>query len=239
VARKTGETLKGRQKGSQSLPAPSMKRPETGRSWAAVGVDTSMTAISACAVGYDVTTGKMVGPTWAEIRWLPEDDYFSRLKAAANGHELILDVIHELWVIELDRVGIAIEEPVPFGMIKRAQSAWVKQQCEIAGAFKGSLAKWGFPHIYEINNQQWKKVLRHEGVVIRKGTEGKWDVKDWAIQAFGMPNLPDLISKGGAKIPRPEGSKAKGIQPLDVYDAAACAAWMQDEITEGRSVLNG
>lgn len=233
MARKSIQSLKGRQDRSQALLEPASRR-----SWAAVGVDTSLTAVSACAVGYDATTDKFAGPSWAEIRWMPEDSYFTRLKEASAGHELILDVIHELWVVELDRVVIAVEEPVPYGIFKKAQSEWIKQQCEIAGAFKGSIAKWGFPNIYEINNQQWKKTLRDEGVVIRKGAEGKWDVKQWAIQAFGMPDLPDLISRKGAKVPRPEGSKAKGIQPLDVYDAAACAAWAQDLVTSGRSVID-
>lgn len=234
MARKTGETLQSRQKGLQGVPGGSKKS----LSWAAIGIDTSLTAISAVGVGFEYAKSKMVGPSYAEIRWLPEHDYFRRLKDAAKGHELILDVIHDLWVIELDRVVIAIEEPVPYGMIKRAQSAWVKQQCEIAGSFKGSLARWGFPHIYEINQSQWKKILRNDGVTIPKMPEGKWAIKQWAIQAFGLPDLPDLITRNGAKIPRPEGSKAKAVQPLDIYDAAGVCAWALEEVQSGRSVLD-
>ena len=64
--------------------------------------------------------------------------------------------------------------------------------------------------------------------------EGKWDVKDWAIGAYGLPDLPDLVSgKNGGKIPRPEtgfGAKAKAVQPNDIYDAAAVMAYMQDHV---------
>lgn len=193
-------------------------------------------------MGYDAMGDKMVGPTWGEIRWLPDDDYFKRLADAARGHELILDVLKSLWVIDIDKVHIALEEPFPLGMIAKAiggkkawQGAYIKQQCEIAGAFKGALGRYGYKNLYEINNSQWKAVIRRDGHEIGKMAEGgKWDVKDWAIKAFGLPDLPDLVkSKSGAKVPRPEsgyGAKAKAVQPNDIYDGAACCAWMQDAL---------
>ena len=212
------------------------------KSWAAVGLDTSMTSIACTAIGYDGVLDKMTDVRWGEIRWTPDDDYFMRLGQAAKCRDLVLDTIHNLWAYKFDQVFIAVEEPFPLGMAKsgrvKFESGWIKQQCEVAGAAKGDLVKFGFKNIYEINNQQWKATLRREGVSIRKMPDGKWDVKDWATQALGMPDLPDLVkSKTGAKIVRPEsgfGAKAKAVQPSDVYDAAACMAWMMDEILSGR-----
>lgn len=230
MARKSPHMLKSKQKAVRE-------------SWTAVGMDTSMTSIAVTAVAFDAVLGKTTDVAWGEIRWLPDVDYFTRLGQAAKAHDLLLDVMSGIWVTHFDRVAIAVEEPFPLGMVARAQfkGSWIKQQCEIAGAAKGSLVRFGFPNIYEINNAQWKKALRDEGQAIRAMPEGKWDVKDWAIQALGIPDLPDLVkSKSGAKVPRPEsgfGAKAKAVQPSDVYDAAACMAWMQNEIVSGRTIL--
>ena len=213
---------------------PSRQKAAQRASWAAVGVDTSLTALSAVAVAYDGMRDAMIGPFWSEIRWMPEVDYFDRLGQAAKGHELIQSVLAKTWVLDPTRIFIAVEEPWYFGATKRGQSAWLKQQAEVAGAFKGSIVRWGYTNIYEINNSQWRKAIRDDGHDVRKGPEGKWDVKDWAINAFGLPDLPDLVkSKSGAKIPRPEsgfGAKAKPVQPNDIYDAAACCAWMQNNL---------
>lgn len=206
------------------------------KSWVALGWDTSMTSVACVGTGYDCVLDKMVGPAFAEIRWMPEDDYFPRLGQASKAHDVALQVIGELGIpIPNTRVFQAFEEPVPYGMIKKAgMSGWIKQQCEVAGAVKGSLFRYGFLNMSEINNSQWRKVLRAEGVVLPKGPAAKWEVKKWAIQAFGLPDLPDLVkSKSGAKIPRPEsgyGAKAKPVQPNDVYDAAAVCAWQCDNL---------
>jgi len=210
------------------------------KSWVAIGMDMSMTSIAAAAIGWDGALGAMTDVRWGEIRWTPEHDYFTRLGQAANVHSLILDVIPSLWAVAPERVCICIEEPFPMGMMTRKTftGSWIKQQCEVAGAAKGAIVRYGWPNIYEINNAQWKATLRREGVTIRKMPEGKWDVKEWACQALGLPDLPDLVrGKEGGKIPRPEsgrGANAKAVQPSDVYDAAACLAWMMDEIQEGR-----
>jgi hypothetical protein len=209
-------------------------------SWVAVGMDMSFTSIAATAIGWDAVLDKMTDVKWGEIRWTPEDDYFTRLGQAAKVHELVTDVIPGLWTIEPNRVCICVEEPFPLGMVARKTftGSWIKQQCEVAGAAKGALVRYGWPNIYEINNAQWKATLRREGITIRKMPEGKWDVKTWAMAALGIPDMPDLVAgKEGGKIPRPEsgwGAKAKAVQPSDVYDAAACMAWMQDEILSGR-----
>jgi hypothetical protein len=247
MARKDGSTLRGREKAAQrpgqlTLPESyKSDRVRASKSWAAIGVDTSMTSIAVVGIGYDSVLDKMVGPQHTEVRWLPETDYYKRLSDAAKAHELILDVVHKLWVINPANVFIAIEEPFFYGAVKRQQSSWLKQQAEVSGAFKGGLARYGYLNIYEINNAQWAKALREEGVLVytnRKDPDRKWKVKEWAIQAFGLPDLPDLVaSKSGAKIIRPEsgyGAKAKPVQPNDIYDAAACCAWMMNEIESGR-----
>ena len=216
---------------------PSRQHVAIRKSWAAIGVDTSMTACSVVGMGYDAMLGKMVGPVYDEIRWYPEDDWFKRLAEAARGEKLLQSILGKLWVIDPSRVYIAAEEPWYFGAVKKGQSEWLKQQAEIAGAFKGALCRWGYDNIYEINNAQWKATLRKDGVDLpsnRKDPDMKWKVKRWAIQAFGLPELPDLVkSKSGMKVPRPEegyGAKAKAVQPNDIYDAAAMCAWMCDEL---------
>jgi hypothetical protein len=205
-------------------------------SWLAVGIDTSMTALSACGVGYDAVMREMTDVAWSEVRWHPNTNYFARL-ADASCVDLVLDVMRKLWVIDVSRVFIAIEEPFPFGMLKRMDSGFVKQQCEVAGALKGAIAKWGFKNMDEINNSQWKAAIRKAGCKrIRAMPEGKWDIKEWAIKRYGLPDFPDLVrSKSGAKISRPEtgyGANAKAIQPSDIYDAAACMEWMRQNIRE-------
>lgn len=246
MARKDGSTLLG------------AKKPAQQASWASVGIDTSMTSIAVVATGYDSKLKKMVGPSYTDIRWMPEDDYYMRLGEAANVHNRVLDVLRVLWVVEPDKVFIAMEEPFPLGMIGRAvsgkgawQGSFIKQQSEVSGAVKGSLVRYGFQNLYEINNSQWHATLRKDGVefetIKRSWTKeekaaakyrNKERIKPWAIQAFGLPDLPDLVaSKTGAKVPRPEsgyGAKAKAVQPNDVYDAAAVCAWMQDEIQNQR-----
>lgn len=208
------------------------------KSWVALGWDTSMTSVACVGTGYDAILRKHVGPAYGDIRWMPEDDYFPRLGAAAKSHDVALHVLGDLGIpLPYARVFMAFEEPVPYGMIKKAgMSGWIKQQCEVAGAVKGSLFRYGFVNLSEINNSQWRKVLRNEGVTLPKGSDAKWEVKKWAIKAFGLPDLPDLVkAKSGAKIPRPEtgfGSKAKPIQPNDVYDAAAVCAWQCDNLPE-------
>lgn len=218
-----------------------LKSYQRAKGWTAVGGDMSMTSIAFTAVSYDAVLKRVSDVAYGSIRWMPEDLWFNRLEQAARCDKLLRDVLLEVWGMDYSRVAIAVEEPFPLGMVTRTkfQGSWIKQQCEIAGAAKGALLRFGFPNIREINNAQWKATLRREGVTIRKMNEGgKWDVKDWAMSAYGLPDLPDLVAnREGAKIPRPEsgyGAKAKPVQPDDIYDAAACMAWMQDEIQSGR-----
>ena len=211
------------------------------KGWTAVGMDAAVTSVSFTAMSWDVTLRKMSDVAYGEVRWMPEDDWWTRMEQAAKlAPRVLKDILLQTWGMDYSRVAIAVEEPFPMGMVSRGkfQSEWLKQQCEIAGAAKGGLLAAGFRQLHEINNAMWKKTLRNEGVTIAKMPEGKFDVKAWAIAALGLPDLPDLVaSREGAKIPRPEsgyGARAKAIQPNDIYDAAACMAWMQDEIQSGK-----
>ncbi len=216
---------------------PSKRQEARAGSWAAVGIDASMTSIAAVAFGYDALTDKMTAIRYDSVRWAGETDYFKRLKDAAYASQLVLNVTAGSYVMALDNVYIAIEEPFYYGAVKAGRSGFIKQQAEINGAVKASLLRWGYTHIFEINNQQWRATVRHDGVTIRTGDQGKWDVKTWAIKAFGLPDLPDLVAgKHGGKIPRSEsgwGAKAKAVQPDDIYDAAGCCAYMADAVERG------
>lgn len=218
MPRKTGQTLKGRQTNARE------------NSWACVGVDTSMSSIAMVAKGYDAMVNKRFGPVHLTKRWV-EEDYFTRLKQAAKSDGMMQDVLASSFLMKLDRVFIAIEEPWYYGAVKNQESAWLKQQAEICGVVKAALLRYGYENVFEINNAQWYKTIRDDGAKVRRGLLGKMDVKKWAIVRQGMPDLPDLVkSKTGSKIPRPAegyGAKAQPIQPEDVYDAAAMCEWMR------------
>jgi hypothetical protein len=218
------------------------------KSWAAVGLDTSPTAIAACAVGYDAKLDKRVGPTYGEIRWAPEVEYLTRLGQAAKSHDLVLSLLRELWVVSPERVWIAYEEPIFFGSVRANTGSYIMQQCMVCGAAVGAIVRYGFSNVKPINNSQWHATLRKDGVEFERAGKGATDkekrgvrwrnkmaVKGWAVQAFGLPELPDLVAVGGAKVPRPEsgrGANARAEQPSDVYDAAAVCAWQVDDLEE-------
>lgn len=226
-------------------------------SYAVVGLDTSLTSIAAVALGYDGLTKKH-SVTHGEIRWTPEVDYFRRLGEAARSHDLILDLLRPMWVVDPSRVFIAMEEPFPLGMLGSRQASfqasYAKQQAEVSGSVKGSLVRYGFENLVEVNNSSWHKALRQDGVDFQPVTRGssttqkaaiklanKMRIKQWAIERYGLPDLPDLVaSKSGAKIPRPEsgyGAKAKAVQPDDTYDACAVAHWLLQDL-QARDVVD-
>jgi hypothetical protein len=222
----------------------------TKESFALVGIDSSLTAVSAVSWGYDAKTDSYK-VEHGEIRWSPETDYFERIRLAAGTHELVLDLLRSMWTIET--VYIALEEPFPFGMLggrsSNFQASFAKQLAEVSGAVKGSLTRWGFKNLVEVNNSSWHKSLRQDGVTfetVPRGTRGaaktaiqvanKFRVKSWAITAYGLPEFPDLVAaRSGAKIPRPEsgyGAKAKAVQADDRYDACAVLHWLRRDLEE-------
>lgn len=208
-------------------------------SWVAVGIDLSTASISGCAIGYDKTLRKDVGPVFHTVRWEREDDYFTRLNVLCRGHNFILDMMAPLkMLVKQDNVHIAIEEPWPFGMQKRLESNSLKQQAQMSGVFIGSLLRYGFERIYEIHNQWWKGIIADDlGITTHwskygKGIEGKMRAKEWALEFHDVPDWPDLIYSKRGLIPRPEGSKAKAKQPDDRYDALAISCWMAKELKQ-------
>jgi hypothetical protein len=226
--------------------------------WMVCGFDTSMSSISGAAFAYDAIARKTKGPVFSTIRWQKDDDYFSRVKAAANGQEVIWDLQGKLKItMEMDEIFIAQEEPWPMGMPLGKTSGFLKQQAEISGAFLGSLVRWGYPNVVQVNTTRWRMMVADElGITIhhtkwksselaleyncRPADSGKFRSKQWALQKFEIPDLPDIIesSKLG-KILRPEGSKAKAVQPADEYDALAVAWAFFLELSENQVIVGG
>lgn len=212
-----------------------MKKP----TWVALGFDLSLSSIAGAGFAYDGALRRSVGPSTALKRWTREDDYFQRIEYLAKPETIVHELIGGLKVQpELDQVYIAIEEPWPFGMQKRLESSALKQQAQISGAFIGGLIRWGWTQVFEIHNQWWKGIVADElGITTHytkygKGTEGKMRSKEFCQKVFpDLPDWPDLISHNKlGLISRPEASKAKAIQPDDVYDSIPIACWMVDEL---------
>lgn len=230
------------------------------RGWMIAGFDTSMSSIAGAAVGYDRTLDKLVGPEFVIVRWTKEDDYFSRLKAAALSHDLVQELQTKLGLIlNMDEIHIAQEEPWPLGMVRGGLSAYLKQQAEISGAFLGGLVRWGYQDVFQINSIKWRTMVAdYLGITTHhskwrspelaaefncKPTDsGKFRSKEWALdqKMWGeIPEWPDIIESGKlGKIPRPENSKAKAVQPDDRYDALAVMWWLALDLAQA-GVLKG
>lgn len=199
------------------------------RSWAVCGVDVSMTSMSGIATAYDAILDKLRGPGVFSVRWERDIHFLDRLAQATRSGDFIHTLLADCgpFSIPPENVWIAVEEAWPVGLVHKADSMWLRQQAQIQGCFVGGLIRAGFHRVHEANNQLWKNPIRQETGI---GRPDKWAVKEWAIQAYGLPDLPDLIdhSKRGL-IPRPDTSKAKARQPDDIYDAAGIHAWMDNE----------
>lgn len=213
------------------------------------GFDTSMSSIAGAAIGYDATTKNFKGPVFTEVRWQKGDHYFERIKAAAKGHDFIHDLMHVLGVmLNPNEVWIAQEEPWPVGMAGRGASSFMKQQAEISGALLGGWLRYGWQNIEQMNSMRWRTTLADElGITTHHSKwrspelaaqynckpkdSGKFRTKQWAISPMTgldpdvwqgeIPVWPDIIEGSKGKIPRPEGSVAKAVQPDDRYDALA------------------
>ena len=219
--------------------------------WMAVGIDTSTYSISGSAIA--MQRGKLSPVRSHSVRWEKGTDYFTRMRGAASASDFMHELIGPMFGPTLEQVFIAIEEPVSFGHLQRMQSQSIKQQIQIAGALMGGLLKWGWQNIYEIQANQWRKVIADDlGITIHKskyqnaeflplpkgyhvkaGTVGKFRSKQWTEQFHPDwdGHWTDLIqhTKLGA-IPRPEDSKAAAFQPDDRYDTLAMMKWMMNEI---------
>lgn len=207
----------------------------------AVGIDVSMSSVAGFAVAWDYTLREFLGPVSVMKRWEKNTHYFERIEDCSRAHNFIHDLQVELKLVaELDEVYIAVEEPWPVGIIGRMESSWLKQQAEISGAFLAGLLRYGYKNVFQINNNFWRGIVADDlGITIHYSKWDKWKPKEWAARGYTrqdgevieIPDWPDLInhSKKG-KIPRPENSKAKAVQPDDRYDALGVMAWMEKQI---------
>lgn len=189
-----------------------------------LGFDVSMSSIAGAARMYDSVLNKHRGPFWYIKRWQTDTPYFERMRDAVQCHDIVDELLvglHGL-VKNIEEVHIGIEEPWPLGLVKRAQSGWLKQQAQIQGAFIAGLLKWGYPNIYEVSIPTWQALVANDMDMKWSKKDGfdKWTIKEWAREVYpGIPDWPDLIrDKNGLK-PQPKSSVAKPVQPDDRYDS--------------------
>lgn len=209
-------------------------RPKGQPSWAVIGVDTSVSSMAGAVIGFDGVLGRGFGPHVHKVRWQKGTHFLDRLAQAAGSANFIQELLSGAGAppLELSQIFIGVEEAWPAGIAKRAESAWLRQQAQVTGAFMGGLTKYGYQHPWEVNAQSWKNVVRALGFP----KPDKFLVKEWALATYPqIPDLPDLIqSKDGLK-PKPDTSKAKSVQPEDIYDALGIMAWLENETEELRA----
>lgn len=226
--------------------------------WMLAGFDLSYSSIAAAAISYDAILHKHKGPVFYMQRWSKEDEFFDRLKFVAKAQDIIFTLMGELKLgnMPLDKIYIAQEEPFPVTgkFVQSGNSNRLKQQAEMSGAFLGGLLRYGYENISQMHNQTWRGVVAKDlGTTTyykkwkdpalcaiyncKPNDTGKFRSKQWALgeqyspfNVSKIPDWPDIIesSKLG-KIPRPEGSVAKAVQPDDRYDALAImrAEWLE------------
>lgn len=238
-------------------------RQETARyryvDWVAVGIDVSFSSISVAGMAR-LQNGKVRRARALTVRWERSTDYYTRMIGAAKGHEILFDVFKRLKVMpELDQVHIAIEEAVSIGQLQRmgklaGAGQVTKQQLQISGALMGGLLRWGWQNIYEIQAQQWQKIVADDLEIsthyskwgnveylslpthfppVAKKSVGKYRAWQWVEQFHPKwdGKWPDMIghSKRGL-IHRPEKSHAQGVQSDDRYEALGIMEWMRREL---------
>jgi hypothetical protein len=176
-------------------------------------------------------------------------------------HQIIWELQGHLIMpmLELEEIFIVQEEPWPphGSFTGKGISQTLKQQAEISGAFLGGLIRWGYTNIAQISSTRWRMVVAEDlGITIhhtkwrspelalkyncKPADSGKFRAKQWAMGAKfpnEIPDFPDIIERPGGKIPRPEGSKAKAVQPADEYDALAIAWSFYLELRENEEIF--
>lgn len=214
--------------------------------YVACGFDVSTYSIAGAAFAWDNVLKQNLGPVAVVKRWEKGTDYFTRLADAARGVELVHALIAQLKMIpERDDVYIAIEEPFSFGQHKSFNSNSLKQQAQISGSFLGGLVKYGYDHLFEINNVWWRQIVAAELGITTHFSKwnpdkkiGKFRAKQWVENKWpGRFDFPDLIDhpKRGL-IPKPADSRARARQSDDRYEAIAMATYMREEIERTRAV---
>lgn len=191
------------------------------RGWMIAGFDTSMSSIAGAAIGYDGTLKRLVGPEFLLMRWSKDDEYLDRLKEAAMAHEIVHELQNALGLlVNVDEVYIAQEEPAPMGMFRQGVSAFLKQQCEVSGAFLGGLMRYGYTNVFQINSISWRTMVaemitedtgepvtthhskwKSQALVDRynckPGDSGKFRTKQWALDVMA----PYFGQQWGSEIP--------------------------------------
>jgi hypothetical protein len=221
---------------------------ENSRLW--IGADLSLHSLALAGLAWDEVLKKHVGPKFIYIMWNKNDSYFDRLRQLSKADYIYMMCAELNIIIDPQQIYIAQEEPWPFGMANRGkgQSQTLKQQAELSGAFLAGLLRMGFNNIYQIHNTWWRKIVADDlGITTHhtkwgKGLEGKMRCKEWALKLNDdnywrsifpneIPVWPDLIAdtKNGGRMPQPETSKAKPVQPDDRYQALPMALWMKQE----------
>jgi len=209
----------------------------------AVGIDVSLYSISIAGCAR-LSDGKMRRAQAIKHAWEKDDDYFTvRMKEAAKPEYFMFDLFSALKVEpELAQVFIAIEEAVSFGHIQRNAGQAIKQQIQISGALIGGLLRYGWPNLFEIQANTWRKVVADDLGITTHHTkwnptkkEGKFRAKEW-VQQFHPKwdgHWPDMIrSNKRGLIPQPETSKAQPEQSDDRYEALAIMEWMRRQDKE-------
>lgn len=225
----------------KSRPVKKKRRKATKPTWVTCGFDISMSCVAGAAFGYDGTLGRYAGPVFVDQRWPRNTHYFTRLEQCARANVFVHDLIAKLLLTpDLHEIFIAVEEPWPMGIFKgklKPDVSWAKQQAQLTGAFLGGLVRYGYKNVFEINNTTWKKPIADELELPgrTRNPEMKWKVQEWALDSYvGVPDWPPIIDSKKGRVPRPEGSRAKGVQPDDRYDALGIMDWLKTEIEEGR-----
>ncbi len=208
--------------------------------WVVVGADISTYSISLGGMAL-LSDGKIRSAKAVRLGWEKDTDYFERMKDAANAQNPMHDLFSALRLEpELAQVFIAVEEAVSFGHLQRHASNSAKQQLQISGAFLGGLLRYGWKNIYEIQANQWRKVIADDlGITIHKtkwspGGEGKFRAREW-VEKFHPKwdgHWPDMIRTQRGLITKPEASKAKAQQSDDRYEALAAMWWMRQQMKE-------
>lgn len=218
---------------------------ENSRVW--IGADLSLHSLALAALGWDEVLKEYRGPVFHVINWKGNDHYFDRIARLSKADYIYEPIAQMNMIVDSPQIYIAQEEPWPFGMANRGkgQSQTLKQQAEMSGAFLAGCLRLGFTNIYQIHNTWWRKIVADDlGITVHhtkwgKGIEGKMRCKEWSLDfnlAFEefrnpVPVWPDLIadSKNGGRMPQPENSRAKPLQPDDRYQALPMAVWAMRE----------
>ena len=230
--------------------------------WMVAGFDTSQSCLAGAAIAWDATMRVFKGPVFTIERWMGGEDYMSRIRKCGYSFELILDLKHKLGVItDSEHIFIAQEEPWPMGMAGGSNftSGYLKQQAEISGAFLAGMLRFGYTNVVQMNSTRWRQIVAADlGITIHHSKwrdpvlckqyncipqdSGKFRSKQWALGYapfserfhFKVPDLPDIIKSKHGNTPRPDGSKAKAIQPADEYDALAICWTFYNELQESK-----